>query len=81
MKKLIMLIFAGFTLGACASASYPATAAEKPNILILGGRVVGTGLATEIVKTWMNTPFKGGRHQRRLDKIDQIDEMIQKGEI
>jgi len=36
MKKLIMLIFAGFTLGACASASYPATAAEKPNILILG---------------------------------------------
>jgi len=36
MKKLIMLIFAGFTLGACASASYPATAAEKPNILIFG---------------------------------------------
>ena len=51
------------------------------NILILGGRVVGTGLANEIAKTWMNTPFEGGRHQRRLDKINQIDEMIQKGKI
>lgn len=51
------------------------------NILILGGRVVGQGLAQEIVQTWMATPFEGGRHQRRLDKIDQIDEMIKKGEI
>lgn len=51
------------------------------NILVLGGRVVGIGLASEIVKVWMHTPFAGGRHQKRLDKIDQIDKMIIKGEI
>ena len=43
------------------------------NILVMGGRVVGKGLAIEIVNTWLNTPFSGGRHQKRLDKIDQID--------
>ena len=43
------------------------------NILIMGGRMIGKGLAAEIVNTWLNTPFEGGRHQRRLDKINQID--------
>jgi len=43
------------------------------NILIMGGRVVGHGLAHEIVKTWLDTPFEGGRHQKRLDKITQFD--------
>ena len=43
------------------------------NILIMGGMVIGKGLAAEIVNTWLNTPFEGGRHQRRLDKINQID--------
>ncbi|MEK9630148.1 MAG: ribose 5-phosphate isomerase B [Nitrospinota bacterium] len=43
------------------------------NILIMGGRVIGEGLATEIVETWLNTEFEGGRHQRRLDKINEID--------
>ena len=43
------------------------------NILIMGGRVIGKGLAAEIVNTWLNTPFEGGRHQRWLDKINQID--------
>ena len=44
------------------------------NILIMGGRVVGHGLAREIVKVWLSTPFDGGRHQKRLDKIIQLDE-------
>jgi len=43
------------------------------NVLVLAGRVVGVGLAQEIVRTWLNTAFEGGRHQRRLDKIEQID--------
>ena len=43
------------------------------NVLILGSRVIGKGLAYEIVKTWLATPFEGGRHQRRLDKINDID--------
>jgi ribose 5-phosphate isomerase B len=42
------------------------------NILIMGGRVIGKGLASEIVDTWLNTAFEGGRHQRRLDKINEI---------
>ncbi len=43
------------------------------NILIMGGRVIGKGLASEIVETWLTTKFEGGRHQRRLDKINEID--------
>jgi ribose 5-phosphate isomerase B len=42
------------------------------NILVLGGRIIGDILALEIVRTWIETPFEGGRHQIRLDKIDGI---------
>jgi ribose 5-phosphate isomerase B len=37
------------------------------NILCLGARVIGPGLAGEIVRTWMTSEFAGGRHQRRID--------------
>jgi len=37
------------------------------NILCLGARVIGPGLAAEIVRTWMTTDFAGGRHQRRIE--------------
>ena len=37
------------------------------NILCLGARVIGPGLASEIVRTWMTSEFAGGRHQRRID--------------
>jgi len=46
---------------------------NNSNILVLGGRVVGDVLAMEIVKAWLETPFEGGRHQRRLEKFDRID--------
>ena len=39
------------------------------NVLVLGGRVIGKGLAEEIVKTWFQTEFEGGRHERRVEKI------------
>ena len=42
------------------------------NILVLGGRVIGDVLAKEIVRTWMETPFEGGRHQGRLDLFDDL---------
>lgn len=42
------------------------------NVLVMGGRVVGDVLALEILKTWMDTPFEGGRHQKRLDMFDTI---------
>ena len=43
------------------------------NILIMGGRVIDVSLAIEILEAWLNTAFEGGRHQRRLDKINQIE--------
>lgn len=44
------------------------------NVLALGGRVVGKDLAIEIVSTWLNAKFQGGRHSRRVDKISCIEE-------
>jgi ribose 5-phosphate isomerase B len=43
------------------------------NILVMGGRIIGRDLASEIVKTWMSTPFEGDRHLRRLHKIKIIE--------
>jgi len=43
------------------------------NILVLGGRVIGDVLALEIVRVWLETPFEGGRHLRRLEKFDRLD--------
>ena len=39
------------------------------NVLSMGGRIVGFGLADEILTVWLTTPFAGGRHQRRIDQI------------
>ena len=43
------------------------------NILALGARVVGAELAKMIVDTWLSTEFEGGRHQRRVDMIMDIE--------
>ncbi len=43
------------------------------NILCLGERVTGPGLALELVDLFLDTPFEGGRHQTRVDKISQIE--------
>lgn len=40
---------------------------NNANILCLGGRIIGPGLAAEIVYVWLSTDFAGGRHQRRID--------------
>ena len=37
------------------------------NVLCMGERVTGPGVAEEIVRTWLSTPFGGGRHQRRIE--------------
>ena len=41
------------------------------NIIAMGGRVVGPGLALKIVDLFLDTPFEGGRHQRRVDMIEE----------
>jgi ribose 5-phosphate isomerase B len=43
------------------------------NVLAIGGRVVGFGLAEEIVALWLSTNFEGGRHKRRVDQIMEIE--------
>lgn len=41
------------------------------NVLAMGERVIGPGLALEVVDTWLNTEFEGGRHERRVCKIEE----------
>lgn len=43
------------------------------NVLAMGERVIGPGLAREIVMTWLNTDFEGGRHTARIQKITDIE--------
>ncbi|MBQ6819938.1 MAG: ribose 5-phosphate isomerase B [Clostridium sp.] len=48
------------------------------NILTLGQRVVGPGLALDIVKVFLNSEFEGGRHQTRINKISEIEKKYNK---
>ena len=43
------------------------------NVLALGGRIVAPGLATEILELWLATPCDGGRHERRVAQIAEIE--------
>ena len=43
------------------------------NVLVLGGGMLGDRLIREIVRTWVNSRFDGGRHQQRIDKIARIE--------
>ena len=43
------------------------------NVLTLGGRLIGENLAREIVKTWLETNFAGGRHEHRVNKIMDVE--------
>ncbi|MFH2219517.1 MAG: ribose 5-phosphate isomerase B [Pseudomonadota bacterium] len=47
---------------------------NNANILVLGGRITGEGLALEMVRSWLETPFDGGRHQSRIEKFDLMGE-------
>jgi ribose 5-phosphate isomerase B len=46
------------------------------NVLCLGARVVGAGLALDVVAAWLDTSFEGGRHQRRIDKISALEKAL-----
>ena len=43
---------------------------NNSNILCLGERITGTGLALDIVEIWLNTDFQGGRHEIRINKLE-----------
>lgn len=51
---------------------------NNANILTLGERVVGVGLGLDIVDTFLNSTFQGDRHQRRIDKITEIEKKYNK---
>lgn len=43
------------------------------NVLCIGERVVGSGVARDIVSTWLSSSFLGGRHERRIAKIREVE--------
>lgn len=46
---------------------------NNANVLALGARVLGEGLALDIVDTWIKSKFQAGRHERRVNKISEIE--------
>src|SRR4051812_10154320 len=47
---------------------------NNANVLSMGGRIVAFGLADEILQLWLATEFEGGRHEKRLEQVAQIEE-------
>lgn len=50
------------------------------NVLSIGGQMLGDSLASQMVKTWLETPFAGGRHDRRVTKIMEVESRFIKRE-
>lgn len=66
----------------CCSEPYSATLSRlhnDTNILALGARVVGDGLATQILDAWLGTPFEGGRHAERIALIGELENAREAG--
>ncbi|MBR6411165.1 MAG: ribose 5-phosphate isomerase B [Clostridia bacterium] len=62
---------------ACCSETYSARLTRMhndANVLCFGARVVGSGTALDMVDAFLSTEFLGGRHQRRVDMISDVDE-------
>lgn len=90
------IIIDGAGMGSCmvankvpgirAAACYDTFAAKNSrshndaNVLALGSRITGGGLALEIVKIWISTQFEGGRHAARVNKIEQVEKEMLKRE-
>ena len=61
---------------ACVSDTFSAKATRQhndANVLCFGERVVGAGLAFELVDAFLGTEYEGGRHQRRVDMVNAFD--------
>ncbi|NLJ57413.1 MAG: ribose 5-phosphate isomerase B [Tissierellia bacterium] len=48
---------------------------NNANMLALGGRITGIGLAIDIVDVWLSTDFEGGRHENRVNKVMEIEKL------
>lgn len=51
---------------------------NNSNMLAIGGQHIGKGLAKQMIKTWLETPYSGGRHDRRVTKIMEIESRFNK---
>ena len=51
------------------------------NVLVLGGRLLGKGIAREIVGVWLGTEFLEGNHRRRLDQIARLEEKDREAQV
>lgn len=73
--------FPGIRAGVCLTEEMAALSRRHndANILVLPGRLIGIDEAQRIVRSWLDTPFEGGRHQRRLDKIAAIESRLREG--
>jgi ribose 5-phosphate isomerase B len=63
---------------ACCTDEFSARSSREhndANVLTLGGRILGSELAKAIVKVWLETAFSGGRHQKRIEKIGEIEKL------
>ena len=59
---------------ACVSDTYSAKMSRlhnNSNVLTMGARVIGEGLATDIIDMWLNTNYEGGRHEKRIKMLDE----------
>ena len=68
---------AGVRAAVCTSATEARLARQHndANVLTVGERVVGWESVVDIVRTFLSTPFEGGRHQRRVDKIHSLTKL------
>jgi ribose 5-phosphate isomerase B len=57
-----------------------ARAHNDSNVLALGQRIVGSEVAKDIVRSWLETPFEGGRHARRVAKIAALERGLSAGQ-
>lgn len=64
----------GIRCGLCTSVEMATLTKQhnNANMIALGGRTTSTELAFQIVDAWLDTKFEGGRHQRRVEKLDQM---------
>jgi len=51
------------------------------NVLVMGGRVLSPEQASKMVSIWLDTEYEGGRHQRRLDKIAELEHQLKGGTL
>ena len=65
----------GIRAALCTSAEMAemSRAHNDANVLVLGSRILETDIVEDVLKAWMETPFDGGRHLRRIRKIDGLD--------